>query len=109
MLATTDAIGLAIRKKPSWNGETLISWVRNSEPNGSANAIDTPDTTLMTESWRKVRDRSGEDVLSLSAVTPQWCWLIRESGNQLSHYAGNISHNDDSTVAAVICTTPEQA
>jgi len=34
-----------------------------------------PDTTLMTESWRNVRERSGEDLLSLSTVTTTSCVL----------------------------------
>jgi hypothetical protein len=75
VLATTDASGLAIRKTLSWIGVTLTSEVRNSEPNGIANAIDMPDTTLMTESWRNVRERSGEDLLSLSTVTTTSCVL----------------------------------
>ncbi len=81
VLATTDASGLAIRNALSWTGETLTSEVRNSEPNGSANAIDTPHTTLMTESCRNVRERSGEEALSRSAVTQPSCVLTGQSGN----------------------------
>ncbi|GGU23325.1 hypothetical protein GCM10010178_14310 [Lentzea flava] len=77
VLTTTDASGLAIRNALSCTGVTLTSAVRNSEWNGIANAIETPDTTLMTESWRNVRERSGEDVLSRSAVTTPSCGLTR--------------------------------
>src|ERR1041384_6051778 len=100
VLATTDAIGGA-----SGKGVTPISEVRNSEPNGSANAIDAPVTTLITASWKKERDRSGEGVFSLIAVTNGYCLLAGESGNQISHCAGNISHDDDRAVATVISTT----